>query len=965
MDTAQPAPTGPNAPKLWRSTKKRKASSIASATSSVQGSYTFGMKAPIVDFFEHDYITKFAPLEDILLGKANEIMEEAYKADPMEEAYLPWTAGGYKFRWIHIPANNMVWIEEIIKKVCESKGKSRSEKSKGDEQKAKSKALTAGDILSDKYWKNQQAGCLEHCANHPLYARHMVPFFAEIPTDWEAATASVVAAMPEAAPIEDLAAIQTPATPNSKLYMDTAKTTREPSEPAETTSINNNMVLFMPYLHWATTGADFDRRNAVIRELTEKFKNPRYRRPTPEEIDEEQDSTIKLKIMRAFLLPKNDRCLHVERTLDQYYYSTSTDADERTVDQIVYKFAMKQHRMKVEEAEKAKLEEKKRERDRIEWRKWERLESFSQSSRSQLDAAPELSVRDTPEERVEASWDPPKVMMVNQLWMWIIDNDTVITSFPAKNKSELSMNDRTDTKDYMEGDDIYDSTDIWRAVQRELRHKTTYGQRTAKSALDLAWTIADQARGVFQKRNLHPHLQFLQMFEMEINEITFRQQAVFASFSRNVKAAQNANNMLRLLGMLSNFRAENESTTETQIWKDNFRVFAIDFKRRFNRTVSAAQSQAKAQGKFWPARVDSSGSSISSPRPSTVDVVDDRAWATVLKHTYSQLQETLENANLIRLTHEDIEAQLLESLISSFTDLEAVVRTAHSTASLTNLLNSLITFASKTIDWYTEHATENLFDFTTEANLMTEIKDVLDELNIISCITRQQATVIKPFMRDMLNQSLDTEHQDKSFYDSSRMETQIEELQKTARSTYAALQHQLDLKQKQISVIEARAARKEARASAEQAASSLLLNTHTVRQGGVIMIFTVVTIIFLPLSFFTGLFGMNAKELLSEQYTMGYYSMIMYPVSFAITAISLGLALAPECRVLLRHASMKVSSITWQLWVNIRTSGIVKLGSKAVGRVWIKSGGSRYWRRAGNLEEAELENGPGMARWKE
>ena len=70
---------------------------------------------------------------------------------------------------------------------------------------------------------------------------------------------------------------------------------------------------------------------------------------------------------------------------------------------------------------------------------------------------------------------------------------------------------------------------------------------------------------------------------------------------------------------------------------------------------------------------------------------------------------------------------------------------------------------------------------------MTEIKDVLDELNIISCIARQQATVIKPFMRDILNQPIDTE--DKSFYDSSRIETQIEELQKTARSTYAAVSY--------------------------------------------------------------------------------------------------------------------------------------------------------------------------------
>ena len=72
------------------------------------------MHAPIVDFFDQDYITKFAPLEDILRGKADEIMEEAYKHDPTEELYLPRTSSGYNFRWIHIPANNMVWLEVRI-----------------------------------------------------------------------------------------------------------------------------------------------------------------------------------------------------------------------------------------------------------------------------------------------------------------------------------------------------------------------------------------------------------------------------------------------------------------------------------------------------------------------------------------------------------------------------------------------------------------------------------------------------------------------------------------------------------------------------------------------------------------------------------------------------------------------------------------------------------------------------------
>jgi hypothetical protein len=112
--------------------------------------------------------------------------------------------------------------------------------------------------------------------------------------------------------------------------------------------------------------------------------------------------------------------------------------------------------------------------------------------------------------------------------------DTAVTSFPAKLKSDLDrFNERQeqersdeekpldgeDAFDYTKGDAIYDSTDIWRAVFRELRLNTEYGKRSQKSVFDLAWTITDQAVSVFHKRNLHSRLQFFDMFEMEINEI--------------------------------------------------------------------------------------------------------------------------------------------------------------------------------------------------------------------------------------------------------------------------------------------------------------------------------------------------------------------------------------------------------------------------------------------------------------
>jgi hypothetical protein len=78
-----------------------------------------------------------------------------------------------------------------------------------------------------------------------------------------------------------------------------------------------------------------------------------------------------------------------------------------------------------------------------------------------------------------------------------------------------------------------------------------------------------------------------------------------------------------------------------------------------------------------------------------------RSQGIVLKQTYHELQETIENRknvsrnrNLeaqlvmilnakevylqIKLTYEDIEAQLLGKLLERFTDLETIVQTAHS-----------------------------------------------------------------------------------------------------------------------------------------------------------------------------------------------------------------------------------------------------------------------------------------------
>jgi membrane protein YqaA with SNARE-associated domain len=86
----------------------------------------------------------------------------------------------------------------------------------------------------------------------------------------------------------------------------------------------------------------------------------------------------------------------------------------------------------------------------------------------------------------------------------------------------------------------------------------------------------------------------------------------------------------------------------------------------------------------------------------------------------------------------------------------------------------------------------------------------------------------------------------------------------------------MDLKQKQANVSEARSSRKQAEATA--------------RHGRIILLFTVVTIIFLPMSFLTGWFSMNANDLNNSKLGLGFIAAIIFPISIAITVFALALA---------------------------------------------------------------------------
>ncbi|KAK3082341.1 hypothetical protein LTS18_004253 [Coniosporium uncinatum] len=93
-----------------------------------------------------------------------------------------------------------------------------------------------------------------------------------------------------------------------------------------------------------------------------------------------------------------------------------------------------------------------------------------------------------------------------------------------------------------------------------------------------------------------------------------------------------------------------------------------------------------------------------------------------------------------------------------------------------------------------------------------------------------------------------------------------------ARDTYTSL---LDLKQKQANIAEARLARLSAQVAGEQSRA--------------VMIFTIFTILFLPLSFFTSLFGMNAREWSGQDSDpdLSHIGILMGSISAAVIIIAL------------------------------------------------------------------------------
>ncbi|KAI1271146.1 hypothetical protein F5Y07DRAFT_405873 [Xylaria sp. FL0933] len=167
-----------------------------------------------------------------------------------------------------------------------------------------------------------------------------------------------------------------------------------------------------------------------------------------------------------------------------------------------------------------------------------------------------------------------------------------------------------------------------------------------------------------------------------------------------------------------------------------------------------------------------------------------------------------------------------------------------------------------------------LLDINPEGKLEREIEDIIEELDIMLHITNIHKDIVKSFIAQaekILNPSnkFPTDFDcrpskeskipdDQANYQSFRLRAEeiqerveshvkdLDVLRKSAKNTADDVLHLLTMKQQQASVV--------------QAWQAVRQSDETIKQGRSIMVFTLATIVFLPLSFLTSVFGMNNQE---------------------------------------------------------------------------------------------------------
>ncbi|KAM3087078.1 hypothetical protein ACMFMG_001188 [Clarireedia jacksonii] len=160
---------------------------------------------------------------------------------------------------------------------------------------------------------------------------------------------------------------------------------------------------------------------------------------------------------------------------------------------------------------------------------------------------------------------------------------------------------------------------------------------------------------------------------------------------------------------------------------------------------------------------------------------------------------------------------------------------------------------------YTEQ--EKDYKYIHEATkLLKEVKDIRDELYILNYLLKQQKGVWEEFLEILDGKAPRGTEKQKG---PENIIKDVDEMEKIAQKIQESLNDLLSLEQNEASLSEAGLARE---------------------QGTTVLIFTIITIIFLPMSFLTSLFALNVTNFPHTDNNISYKPKFIFSIIFGITA---------------------------------------------------------------------------------
>ncbi|KAI9893444.1 MAG: hypothetical protein M1814_006741 [Vezdaea aestivalis] len=242
----------------------------------------------------------------------------------------------------------------------------------------------------------------------------------------------------------------------------------------------SQMVLFMPYLHWDTFRA-FQARTKAIKERLLAGDVP------PAAKDIEAATSLEKKIIRQYLVGSHP--LHCRRTLDQFGFPMLRNTSDRDMDQVLFKRTLP--------------------------------EILTDDRRQETDYAFEVNPHRV--RNLQTEDGDRKMLMVDTMWLFVLNKENVVSFFPRKEKST----DRAD--------DLHLESDLHQAIFDE----TNLDDLPDYTVMDFAALAVKQAVSVLlgedAQPKVDPTLEVFRIFEEYINFLTESQTASFKAFRDRIE----------------------------------------------------------------------------------------------------------------------------------------------------------------------------------------------------------------------------------------------------------------------------------------------------------------------------------------------------------------------------------------------------------------------------------------------